>query len=287
MPAKSAQRTIGGTNRSRTGGKMTDLAVVKSKQQVTWASGDYSSVGNRILAVSELLCDAVDLRSGERVLDVATGTGNAALAAARRFADVVGIDYVPDLLGLAQARAKAEGLEVEFRYGDAEAIDFADDSFDVVLSACGAMFAPDHQRTADELLRVCRPGGRIGMVNWCPDGYVGALFRAIAAHVPPPPGLEPPGRWGEEAHLRELWGDSVSLAAPRKTFLFRFPTPEHHVEFFARHYGPTVKAFEAVGELGHDALVADILDAVHQFNRADDDTLVLQMDYLEVVATKR
>lgn len=266
---------------------MTDLAMVKSKQQATWSSGDYASVGNRILVVSELLCDAVDLRSGEQVLDVATGTGNAALAAARRFADVTGIDYVPELLDRARARAEAENLDVAFRVGDAEALEFADDSFDVVLSACGAMFAPDHQRTASELLRVCRPGGRIGMVNWCPDGYVGALFRAIAGHVPPPPGVEPPGRWGDEAYLRELWGDAVTINAPRKTFLFRFPSPQHHVDFFARHYGPSLKAFEAVGDAGREALNADILDAVNRFNRADDGTLVLQMEYLEVVATKR
>jgi SAM-dependent methyltransferase len=266
---------------------MTDLAAVKAKQRATWASGDYASVGNRILVVSELLCDAVDLRSGERVLDVATGTGNAALAAARRFADVTAIDYVPDLLGRAQARAQAEDLSIDLRVGDAEALDFDDDSFDVVLSACGAMFAPDHQKTADELVRVCRPGGRIGMVNWCPDGYVGALFRAIAAHVPPPPGVEPPGRWGDEDYLRDLWGDAVKVDAPRKTFLFRFPSVEHHIEFFARHYGPTVKAFDAVGEDGRQALHDDVLDAVRRFNRADDDTLVLEMDYLEVVATKR
>jgi len=188
-------------------------------------STDYASVGNRILVVSELLCDAVDVRAGERVLDVATGTGNAALAAARRFADVVGIDYVPDLLDRARLRAEAENLDVNFRTGDAEALEFDDGTFDVVLSACGAMFAPDHRRTASELLRVCRPGGRIGMVNWCPDGYVGALFRAIAAHVPPPPGVEPPGRWGEETYLRDLWGDAATVVAPRKTFLFRFPSP--------------------------------------------------------------
>lgn len=266
---------------------MSDLAVVKSKQQVTWSSGDYAAVGNRILQVSELLCDAVDLRAGERVLDVATGSGNAALAAARRFADVVGIDYVPELLDRARQRAAVEGVEADFRAGDAEALDFGDDSFDVVLSACGAMFAPDHRRTASELVRVCRPGGRIGMVNWCPDSYVGELFRTIAAHVPPPPGVEPPGRWGDESYLRELWGDRVTLHAPRKTFLFRFLSPEHHVEFFARHYGPTLKAFEAVGEAGHAALRADILETARRFNRSGDETLVLAMDYLEVVATKR
>jgi SAM-dependent methyltransferase len=256
---------------------VTDLGVVKDKQQVAWSSGDYSAVGNRILLVSELLCEAVDLRAGERVLDVATGSGNAALAAARRFATVTGIDYAPNLLDRARVRAEAEGLEVDLRLGDAEDLEFDDDSFDVVLSACGAMFAPDHHRTASELVRVCRPGG----------SYVGALFRAIAAHVPPPPDVQPPGRWGDEAYLAELWGDSVSIVAPRKSFLFRFPSPEHHIDFFAAFYGPTVKAFEAVGEAGRPALHADILEAVRRFNRADDGTLVLQMDYLEVVATKR
>jgi len=266
---------------------MTDLAAVKAKQQIAWSSGNYASVGNRILLVSELLCDAVELRAGENVLDVATGSGNAALAAARRFATVTGVDYVPDLLAQARVRAEAEGLSVDFREGDAEALEFADDSFDVVLSACGAMFAPNHGKTADELVRVCRPGGRIGMVNWCPDSYVGSLFRTIAKHVPPAPGVEPPGRWGDETYLKELWGDRVTLAAPRKTFLFRFPSPEHHVDYFAQYYGPTLKAFEAVGDAGRAALRADIVDAVQQFNRADDGTLVLQMDYLEVVATKR
>ncbi|HVE94954.1 MAG TPA: class I SAM-dependent methyltransferase [Acidimicrobiales bacterium] len=266
---------------------MTDLALVKAKQQAAWSSGDYASVGNRILLVSELLCDAVDLRAGERVLDVATGAGNAALAAARRFATVTGVDYVPELLEQARVRAAADGLAVDFRVGDAEALEFADESFDVVLSACGAMFAPDHHKTASELVRVCRPGGRIGMVNWCPDSYVGALFRTIAKYVPPAPGVTPPGRWGDEIYLKELWGDDVTLKAPRKSFLFRFPSPEHHVDFFAQYYGPTLKAFEAVGEEGRAALRADILEAVQAFNRAEDGTLVLQMDYLEVVATKR
>ena len=266
---------------------MTDLIAVKSKQQAAWSSGNYAEVGSRLLLVSELLCEAVDVRAGERVLDVATGSGNAALAAARRFGDVTGIDYVPSLLDQARVRANADGLDIDFRVGDAEALEFDDDSFDVVLSACGAMFAPDHQQTANELVRVCRPGGRIGMVNWCPDGYVGELFRAIAKHVPPAPGVQPPGRWGDETYLKELWGDAVTISAPRKTFLFRFPTPEHHVDFFARYYGPTVKAFEAVGETGGNALRDDILAAAHRFNRADDDTLLLQMDYLEVVATKR
>lgn len=266
---------------------MTDLNAVKAKQQAAWSSGDYSSVGNRLLITSELLCEAVDIRAGQKVLDVATGSGNAALAAARRFADVTGIDYVPSLLDHARTRAAADGLDIDFQVGDAEDLAFADNTFDAVLSTCGAMFAPDHQKTADELVRVAKPGGKVGMVNWCPDSYVGDLFRAIAAHIPPPPGVTPPGRWGDETYLKELWGDRVELSAPRRSFLFRFPNPGHHVDFFAQWYGPTVKAFEAVGDAGRQALRADILDAVARHNRADDGTLVLQMDYLEVVATKR
>lgn len=266
---------------------MTQHLAVKQKQQVAWASGDYAAVGNRLVLVSELLCDAADVRAGHRVLDVATGTGNAALAAARRFAEVIGVDYVPDLLATARARAKAEALDVDFRVGDAEDLEFDDASFDVVLSACGAMFAPDHRRTAGELLRVCRPGGRVAMVNWCPDGYVGALFRAIGAQLPPPPGLEPPVLWGDPEHVRELWGDRADIAAPRKTFLWRFPSVDHQVEFFVRNYGPTVKAAEALGDDGRAALLDEMRAAARRFDRSDDGTLLLQMDYLEVVATKR
>jgi SAM-dependent methyltransferase len=266
---------------------VTDLTAVKARQQATWSSGDYASVGNRILLVSELLCEAVDLRAGERVLDVATGTGNAALAASRRFAEVTGIDYAPALLEGARARASAEGLDVTFEEGDAEELPYDDGSFDVVLSACGAMFAPDHHKTADELVRVCRPGGRIGMVNWCPDGYIGQLLRAVGKHVPPPPGVQSPTLWGEPGHLRTLWGDRVELRAPRRTFLFRFPSPEHHVTFMAEHYGPLLKAVESLDVAGRDRLFADVLEVVARFNVAKDATLVLQQDYLEVVATRR
>ena len=264
-----------------------DLSAVKTKQRTTWAAGSYASVGNRILLVAELLCEAVDLRAGEHVLDVATGSGNAALAAARRFADVIAVDYVPELLDHARARAELEGLDIDFRDGDAEQLSFGDDEFDVVLSTCGAMFAPDHQRTADELLRVCRPGGRIGMVNWCPDGYIGWLFEAIAQHVPPPVGLTPPAHWGNPDHLRALWGDRVDLDAPRRTFTFRFPSPDAHLAYMAAHYGPILKAYEAVGQPRQQRLTDDLLDVVRRFNRADDGTAVLALDYLEVVATVR
>jgi SAM-dependent methyltransferase len=263
-----------------------DIATIKQRQQAAWASGDYAAVGTRLLPTAELLCDAVDLRAGERVLDVACGNGNAALAAARRFCQVTGVDYVPALLERARERSKAEGLEVDFQEADAEALPFPDDSFDVVLSTCGAMFAPDQERTAAELLRVCRPGGRIGMVNWTPGSYVAGLFRAIGRHPPPPPGLRPPVLWGSQQRLRELFGPEVRISAPRRSFLWRFPSPEHQVEFFAAFYGPTNKALATLPPDGAAALKADMLETVRRFDVSDDATLVLRMDYLEAVIHK-
>ena len=263
-----------------------DIATIKQRQQAAWASGDYAAVGTRLLPVAELLCDAVDLRAGERVLDVACGNGNAALAAARRFCQVVGVDYVPALLERARRRAAAEGLEVDFQEADAEALPFPDDTFDAVLSTCGAMFAPDQERTAAELLRVCRPGGRIGMVNWVPDGYVAALFRAIGRHLPPPPGLRPPVEWGDEQRLRELFGPEVTIVAPRKTFLWRFPSAEHQAEFFATFYGPTNRALATLGADRAAELKADMVEVARSFDDSDDDTLVLRQEYLEAVIHK-
>jgi SAM-dependent methyltransferase len=263
-----------------------DIATIKQRQQAAWSTGDYAAVGARLYITSELLAEAVDLRAGERVLDVATGSGNAALAAARRFCQVTGIDYVPALLDRARQRAQAEGLEVTFQEGDAEALPFPDNSFDAVLSACGAMFAPDQERTAGELLRVLRPGGRIGMVNWTPDSYVGALFKAIGSHLPPPPGVRPPVQWGSEERLRELFGPEVTISAPKRSFLWRFPSAEHQVEFFATFYGPTAKTLDALGPDRAASLRADMLDVVKRFDVSDDATLVLRMDYLEAVIHK-
>lgn len=263
-----------------------DIATIKERQQATWASGDYSAVGSRLLPTAELLCEAVDLRAGERVLDVACGNGNAALAAARRFCQVTGIDYVPALLERARRRAQAEGLEATFQEADAEDLPFADNSFDAVLSTCGAMFAPDQERTAGELLRVCRPGGRIGMVNWTPDSYVGELFRAIGRHLPPPPGVRPPVQWGSEERLRELFGPEVTISAPRRSFRWRFPSAEHQAEFFATFYGPTNRALAALSPDRAAALKADMVEVARSFDLSDDDTLVLRMDYLEAVISK-
>jgi SAM-dependent methyltransferase len=265
-----------------------DLAAIKSRQQQTWATGDYSVVGTFLQVVSENLCEAVDLRPGWKVLDVATGSGNTALAAARRFCEVTGVDYVPALLERARERAAAERLPVAFKEGDAEDLPFPDRSFDAVLSTFGVMFAPDQERAAAELLRVCRPGGRIGLASWTPDGWAGQMFRTVGQHVPPPPGLKPPPLWGTEERLRELFGDGVaSLQATRCTFVQRFRSPEHWVEVFRGTFGPVVRAFEAVGPGGEEALRRDLLDLIARFNRSDDGTAVFPSDYLEVVATRR
>jgi SAM-dependent methyltransferase len=263
-----------------------DIATVKQRQQAAWASGDYAAVGARFPLTAELLCEAVDLRAGERVLDVACGNGNAALAAARRFCDVTGIDYVPALLDRARLRATAEGLEATFQEADAEDLPFSDGEFDAVLSTCGAMFAPDQERTAHELLRVCRPGGRIGMVNWTPDSYVGALFRAIGRYVPPPPGVLPPVLWGTEERLRDLFGPEVTIATPRRAFRWRFPSAEHQAEFFATFYGPANKALATLGADGAASLRAEMVETARSFDVSDDETLILRMDYLEVVVRK-
>ena len=265
-----------------------DLGVIKGRQQQTWASGDYAAVGTRILIMSELLCEAVDLRAGQRVLDVATGSGNAALAAARRWGEVTGVDYVPALLERARVRAHAEGLPAIFQEGDAEQLPFPDASFDVVLSVVGAMFAPDQERVAQELLRVCRPGGKIGMANWTPDGFVGELFRVMGRHVPLPPGLKSPSLWGTEERLRELFGDGVaSLQVTRRSFTMRFRSADHFVEFFRAYYGPTLKAFESLEPTAQEALTRDLVDLVGRFNVSDDETMVWPQDYVEVVAVRR
>lgn len=265
-----------------------DLAAIKQRQQATWASGDYHMIGTQIQIVSELLIEALDVRSTEQVLDVATGSGNAALAAARRGCAVVGVDYVPALLERGRRRAEAEGLDIEFVDGDAEQLPFADGSFDVVSSVFGAMFAPDQVRTAGELARVTRPGGRIGIVAHTPEGYIGQLFKTNAKHVPPPAGVASPILWGTEERLRELFGDTIGeLRIERRHYVFRDRSPKHYIEYWRRYYGPTLKSFDAVGADGREALEADLLDLIARFNRADDGTMVVPSEYLEAVIVKR
>ena len=265
-----------------------DLAAIKQRQQATWASGDYHMIGTQILIVSELLAEALDLHSTERVLDVATGSGNAALAAARRGCPVVGLDYVPALLERARLRAEAEALEVEFVEADAEALPFEDGSFDVVASVFGAMFAPNQERTAGELARVCRAGGRIGLVAHTPEGFIGQLFKTNAKHVPPPAGLRSPVQWGTEERLRELFGNAITeLRAEKRHYVFRYRSPEAYLEYWRRYYGPTMKTFEAVGEAGRAALEADLLELIARFNRANDGSMIVPSEYLETVIVRR
>ncbi|MBA3528088.1 MAG: class I SAM-dependent methyltransferase [Propionibacteriaceae bacterium] len=265
-----------------------DLAAIKGRQQKAWSAGDYGKVGVTLTMMGEHLAEAVDLRPGQRVLDVASGNGNASLAAARRFCDVTAIDYVPMLLEQGRRRAEAEGLTVDFREGDAENLPFEDASFDVVLSTLGVMFAPNQQKAAAEILRVSKPGGKIGLVNWVPDGYVGDLFRTMGKYVPPPPGLKPPFRWGTEEGLRELLGEGASsLQTRRRSFVWRFPSARHHVEFMREYYGPLSKAFGTLDEEGQQALEGDLISLVESYNRSDDGTAVWPADYLETVATRR
>ena len=264
-----------------------DLSVVKQVQQHIWSEGDFAMVGTMFQGVSENLCEAVDVWPGQRVLDVACGSGNTTIAAGRRFADCVGVDYVPALLERARERAAAERLEVEFREGDAEALPFADASFDVVLSTFGAMFAPDQARTASEMLRVTRAGGRIGMANWTPEGFVGQMFAIVAKHAPPPVKLDPPPLWGTEARLRELFAGGVSaLEVHERVGTMRFHTPEDWLQYFRTWFGPTKVAFARVGSEGEQALADDLLGLVDRLNRGAGGVMVCPSTYLEVVATR-
>lgn len=264
-----------------------DLAAVKSRQQAAWGSGDYAMIGTTLQIVGETLCEAIDLRSNQPVLDVAAGNGNATLAAARRFAEVVSTDYVGSLLERGRERAKADRLQVTFQEADAEALPFADGSFDIVLSTFGVMFTPNQQQAANELKRVCRPGGKIGMATWTPESFIGQLFKTIGKYVPPAPGVKSPALWGSKAHLDALFGSSATLAALPKNFVFRFKSPKHWVEVFRNYYGPVVKAFAAIDPKAQEALEADLLALLDKFDVARDGTLVVPSEYLEVIVTTR
>jgi len=264
-----------------------DFAAIKARQQAAWGSGDYAAVGTTLQIVGETLCEAVDVRSNQRVLDVAAGNGNATLAAARRFADVVSTDYVAALLERGRERAKAERLPVTFQEADAEALPFADASFDVVLSTFGVMFTPRQEQAARELLRVCRPGGKIGLASWTPEGFIGQLFKTIGRYVPPPPGTKSPALWGSAAHLATLFGPHGSVAAEPRNFIFRYRSPAHWVEVFRGYYGPVLKTFAALDPPAREALEADLYALIETFNTARDGTLVVPGEYLQAVVTRR
>ena len=264
-----------------------NYTAIKQKQQATWASGDFAVVGTTLQIVGESLAEAADVCADERVLDVAAGNGNATLAAARRFARVTSTDYVPALLDKGRERARAEGLAVRFQEADVEELPFPDASFDVVLSTFGAMFAPDHARTAREMMRVLHSGGRLGMANWTPEGFIGRLFKVIGMHVSPPAGLKSPAMWGSEAYLAELFGAAAAnIRCERRNFNFRYRSPSHWVQVFRDYYGPTHKAFAALETAGQQALERDLRTLLTELNVAGDASLVVPAAYLEIVITK-
>lgn len=265
-----------------------NLSAIKDRQQKTWTSGNYSRIGNTLVIMGELLCEAVDVHAGDKVLDVATGSGNTAISAARRFCDTTGIDYVPELIEDARKRAEVEGMEITFDVGDAEDLPYPDASFDVVLSTLGVMFAPNQEKVAEELLRICRPGGKIGLANWTPEGFIGHMFRTLGKHVPPPPGIKPPPLWGTEERLQELLGEGVaSLEVTQRSYKFRYPSAGHLIEYFRSYYGPTLKAFESLDPAGQEALAEDLKQLLEHWNTSGDATLIVPSDYLEVVAVRR
>lgn len=264
-----------------------DLVAAKARSHATWSAGDYAVIGTTLQIVGESLAEAADVRAGERVLDVACGNGNAALAAARRFARVTALDYVPALLGRAQARAAAEGLALELREGDAEALPFPDGTFDVVLSTFGVMFCPDQARAARELLRVCRHGGRVALASWTPDGFVGEMLRTVGHHVPPPPGLASPARWGTRTGLDALLGaDARAVRVEERTFTFRYRSAAHFVEVFRAFYGPIHRAYAALPPEGQAALTADLTALLERHDAGSGGGLVVRGAYLEAVVTR-
>ncbi|MEX3972403.1 class I SAM-dependent methyltransferase [Paraburkholderia caribensis] len=264
-----------------------DFAAVKVRQQAAWSTGNYAVVGTTLQIVGENLCEALDMRAGSRVLDVAAGNGNATLAAARRYCDVTSTDYVASLLDAGRARAQAEGLAVQFQEADAEALPFADASFDIVMSTFGVMFTPDQQKAAAELARVCKPGGRIGLANWTPESFIGQLFKTIGKYIPPPAGVKSPALWGTKAHLEALFGaDARTIIAASRDFTFRYRSPEHFVDVFRTFYGPMNKAFAALEGEPQAAFLRDLMTLIESRNRSNDATLVLPSEYLEVVVER-
>ncbi len=265
-----------------------DLQALKTRQHGAWSSGDYAIVGTTLQLVGENLCEALDLRAGQKVLDVAAGNGNATLAAARRWCDVVSTDYVPSLLERGRLRATANGLSVEFKEADAEALPFDDRCFDVVVSTFGVMFTPDQDRAAAELLRVCKAGGKIGLANWTPDGFIGQVFKVLGRYVPPPAGAKSPALWGTPARIEEMFGpQAASIRCERRQFMFRYHSPEHFLHVFRTYYGPMLKAFAALEPTQQEALQRDLLALIATSNRAEDGTTVIPSEYLEVIITRK
>jgi ubiquinone/menaquinone biosynthesis C-methylase UbiE len=267
--------------------KPADFEALKKRQQAAWSSGDYAVVGTTLQIVGESLCEALDLRPGAKVLDVAAGNGNATLAAARRWCEVTSTDYVPELLERGRERAAAEHLPVEFRVADAEALPFKDGQFDDVLSTFGVMFTPDQERSAAELLRVVRRGGKIGLANWTPEGFIGQLFKTLGKHVAPAAGAKSPALWGSAERLSQLFDvEQASVSWVKRSFVFRYRSPEHFIDVFRTWYGPVLKAFGTLDAKGQLALHADLVALIAKFNRSADGTMIVPSEYLEVVITR-
>jgi SAM-dependent methyltransferase len=265
-----------------------DLKAIKTKQQAAWSSGDYAVVGTTLQIVGEQLVEAMDLRAGQKVLDIAAGNGNVTLAAARRWCDVTSTDYVEKLLSRGRERADAEGLSVTFQKADAEHLPFADGSFDAVVSTFGGMFSPDQSRTASEMLRVCRSGGRIGLANWTPGGFIGQMFKTIGKHLPPPAGVKSPALWGTREWMDKAFRvEASSLVTEPRNFTFRYRSALHFLDVFRQYYGPVLKAFEALDERGRAVLARDIIELIGRFNRSGDEAMVVPSEYLEVIVTRR
>ena len=265
-----------------------DLAALKTRQQAAWSSGNYAVVGTTLQIVGEELCETLDLRAGSKVLDVAAGNGMASLAAARRWCRVTSTDYVPALLEAGQARALAEGLSIEFMEADAENLPFASAAFDAVVSTFGVMFTPNQDQAASELVRVCKSGGKIGLANWTPEGFIGQIFKTLGKYLPPPPGARSPALWGTRARLEEMFGrDASSIKTEPRLFNFRYRSPEHFLDVFKTFYGPVLKAFAALDAGAQENLRTDLHALIVRMNRSGDATMIVPSEYLEVVVTKR
>ena len=265
-----------------------DLASLKERQRGVWSAGDYALIGSTLQIVGENLCEALDLAAGARVLDVAAGNGNASLAAARRWCEVTSTDYVPSLLARGRARAAANALDVAFEEADAEALPFSDASFDAVLSTFGVMFTPDQDQAAAEMLRVCRPGGKIGLANWTPGGFIGQVLKVIGRYLPPPAGAQSPLLWGTRERLNELFGaGAASILAPPRNFIFRYRSPEHFLDVFTTYYGPMLKAFSALDDAGRRRLVAELTALIGGLNCAKNGSMIVPGEYIEVVIVKK
>lgn len=266
---------------------MPDYTAIKAKQNAAWASGDYARIGTTLQIVGEELAEAMDLKPGSTVLDVAAGNGNATLAFARRFVDVTSTDYVDALLARGRSRAEAEGQQVQFQVADAEQLPFADQSFDAVVSTFGVMFTPNHAKAASELVRVCRSGGMIGMANWTPEGFIGQVFKTLGKHIAPPAGVGSPALWGTKAFIEQHFGPKArKVAMESKAFVFRYRSPEHFMDVFRTYYGPVHKAFLALDPAGQAALAKDLTATIESFNTATDGSMRVPSAYAEIVITR-